>query len=246
MNWSVRKWFHLIWLSLSIPASTIASYHDCGPCEEPNDPALVAQGADPCLPLDAGTAVAGEPCKECDGEGGIRDKPMFSSIPGEPCKQCDGNGNVINKPDGYQPSGTHCKECINGELVDVISMCKGATGWMPTSYAMQCGTCGPYALQARDIGHCDPVADCGCEETTHDFMRRVRLQCNNPNYDVHEIVSRILECCAPCADLTEMPLAFIACAMYRCVDCTCSKLEQACGGCKIVSFEVIQQRVGCL
>ena len=50
MNWSVRKWFHLIWLSLSIPASTIASYHDCGPCEDPNDPANVAHGAPPCIP----------------------------------------------------------------------------------------------------------------------------------------------------------------------------------------------------
>ena len=50
MNWSVRKWFHLIWLSLSIPASTIASYHDCRPCEDPNNPAIVAGGAPPCIP----------------------------------------------------------------------------------------------------------------------------------------------------------------------------------------------------
>lgn len=193
------------------------------PCWEPNDDPSTWYGNNCCRP-----------------------KPGFTAIHGEPCKHCDGRGGVMDKTDGYKPPNTHCKECQSGILVDIVSRCRGATGWMPTSYAMQCGTCGPYALQARDLGRCDPVADCGCRETTHDFMRRVRLQCNNPDYDVHEMVTKILECCSPCAALIKIPPAFIACAMFRCGDCTCKKLGQACGGCKIVSFEIIQQRVGCL
>lgn len=47
---------------------------DCEPCEEPEDPTLVYQGADPCRPKDAGAVVTNEACKECDGKGGVRNK----------------------------------------------------------------------------------------------------------------------------------------------------------------------------
>ena len=116
---------------------------------------------------------------------------------------------------------------------------------MPASYVMQCGTCGPYALQARDLGRCDPVVDCGCREITHDYMRRVKLECNNSNYDIYDVAQAIGGCCGLFAAL-KYPPAIIACALTWCPLCACNQLEKACNGCKIVSFEVIQQRVGCL
>lgn len=176
-------------------------------------------------------------------------KAGFTAIPGEPCKHCDGRGGVMDKLDGYKPPNTHCKECISGALVDIVSTCRGASGWMPTRYAMQCGTCGPYALQARDLGRCDPVADCGCRETTHDFMRRVRLQCNNEWSGTWEVALQLMGCSAAvgkvCGKLPAPP-AQIACAIHLAPACACAVLNNLCQGCKVVSFQVVQQREGCL
>lgn len=229
MNWHIKHSCMILISMMYIPLASHAQSNPNNPycphpppCWEPNDDPSTWYGNNCCRP-----------------------KPGFTAIPGEPCKHCDGRGGVMDKIDGYKPPNTHCKECKSGALVDIISTCKGASGWMPTSYPMQCGTCGPYALQARNLGRCDPVADCGCKETTHDFMRRVKLECNNPNYDIYDVAQAIGGCCGLCAAL-KYPPAIIACALSWCPLCACNQLDKACSGCKIVSFEVIQQRVGCL
>lgn len=51
MNWSVRKWFRFICISLSIPAVAIASYHDCGECQVADNSTAIAYGAAPCVPI---------------------------------------------------------------------------------------------------------------------------------------------------------------------------------------------------
>jgi hypothetical protein len=51
----MRKYVVILFACLAVLWFTLCasgSYHDCGPCEEPNDPALVAHGADPCIPKD--------------------------------------------------------------------------------------------------------------------------------------------------------------------------------------------------
>lgn len=73
MNWLIQRGGIMWLIMMGLPWSTFGSA-DCEPCEEPNDPTLVAGGAPPCIPLVEGSTVAGEPCKECDGEGGIRHK----------------------------------------------------------------------------------------------------------------------------------------------------------------------------
>lgn len=73
MNRLMQKGYIILLLSMWIPLSATGSAN-CEPCEEPNDPTLVAGGAPPCIPLDEGSAVEGEPCKECDGDGAIRNK----------------------------------------------------------------------------------------------------------------------------------------------------------------------------
>ena len=81
---------------------------DCDPCEEAEDQTLVNAGFDPCKPKDAGVEVHNEPCKECDGNGGIRNKPD-GPYAGFPCVRCQ-NGEILF-PDGTEIPGDPCKEC---------------------------------------------------------------------------------------------------------------------------------------
>ena len=131
MNWHNRLSLLIIGLMICMVTPAVAT-EDCDPCEEPEDPTLVYQGADPCRPKAAGAAISGEDCKECDGQGNVRNKPdgpiagnpcqkcvngvlvnepEGTAIPGEDCKECDGNGGERNKPAGTAIPGEDCREC---------------------------------------------------------------------------------------------------------------------------------------
>ena len=79
MKWHYLRTPLIVVLAIFAVIPAIAT-EDCEPCEEPEDPTLVYQGADPCRPKVEGADVANEPCKECDGEGGTRDKNIGTEV----------------------------------------------------------------------------------------------------------------------------------------------------------------------
>ena len=116
MNWCYKRLLLILALSMCATVPIFAT-DDCDICEEAEDQTLVNAGFDPCKPKLPGTAIAGEDCKECDGQGGEQNKPAGTAIADEDCKECDGNGGERNKPDG-PISGNPCKKCVNGVVVN--------------------------------------------------------------------------------------------------------------------------------
>jgi hypothetical protein len=98
MSWYSRTIFMTLGMVMWWSVSALGSV-DCGPCEEPNDPSLVMGGGSPCAPLDEGAGIEGEPCKECDGKGGIRNKEGAEEIEvdGVPGRCCGGVWYAIDR-----------------------------------------------------------------------------------------------------------------------------------------------------
>ena len=112
MNWHFR-WIRLIVGLMLCAVFSAFGTEDCEPCEEPEDPTLVFQGADPCRPKVEGAEVDNEPCKECDGAGGIQNKDDGAS-----CK--------VNGKDGVCCDGV-CYE-VPGEAEDPCDWASGNQG----------------------------------------------------------------------------------------------------------------------
>ena len=143
MNWHCR-WIRLIVGLMLCAVFSAFGTEDCEPCEEPEDPTLVFQGADPCRPKVEGAEVDNEPCKECDGAGGIQNKDDGASckvngkdgvccdgvcyeVPGEtedPCDWASGNQGKFSQAIQDEVWGdTNCYGyvvCINGETTECI------------------------------------------------------------------------------------------------------------------------------
>ena len=102
MNWWYKQL--LLILALHICATVpIFATDDCDPCEEAEDQTLVNAGFDPCKPKSAGTDIPGIWCKECDGNGGQRNKPDGTQVElnGSTAYCCGGVLHIIGpKPDG--------------------------------------------------------------------------------------------------------------------------------------------------
>ena len=137
MNWYCKRRLLILALIMCVTGPSFAT-DDCAICEEEEDPTLVNAGWPRCKSKKAGTAIAGQDCKECDGSGNIRNKPdgpiagnpcqrcengqvvnepAGTAISGEDCKECDGNGGERNKPAGTSIPGEKCKECDNNGIV---------------------------------------------------------------------------------------------------------------------------------
>ena len=138
MNWYCKR-LVLILALVMYGTSAIFATDDCEPCEEAEDPSLVQGGADPCKPRDEGTEVENEPCKECDGAGGIQNKEdganckvngkngvccsgVCYEVPGEGEDPCDwANSNQSIFPQNQQqevfgdPDCYGYVLCLNGE-----------------------------------------------------------------------------------------------------------------------------------
>ena len=60
MNWNHKVWPLIFAVMIGIVIPVFAT-DDCGPCEDANDPSLVAAGAPPCIPKPGHGLKCGEP-----------------------------------------------------------------------------------------------------------------------------------------------------------------------------------------
>jgi hypothetical protein len=156
MSWYSRTIFMTLGMVMWWSVSALGSV-DCGPCEEPNDPSLVMGGGSPCAPLDEGAGIEGEPCKECDGKGGIRNKERAEEmeVDGVPGRCCGGVWYAIDQAkeesECWEWDDMNCEylcsdvpgPVINAEDVQTVELeCPWSTEPLPTLFATATDHCG--------------------------------------------------------------------------------------------------------